>query len=150
MRGEEQQQPSCRILCFLNLTMHRTARGRRGKRRRRRRSSSSSSISRRLPSMTRHGKDPGDRRRSVSEMECESQVPLHKFRCIQSRFLSGVCVECLIVKQNKPTLFKVTEPSSVPYRAPPACAKMVQASNRAVNGVFFALFATFWGKNGGA
>jgi len=35
-----------------------------------------------------------------------------------------VCVECLIGKQNKPTLFKVTESSSVPYRAPPACAKM--------------------------
>ena len=35
----------------------------------------------------------------------------------------GVCVECLIGKQNKPTLFKVTEPSSVPYRTPPACAK---------------------------
>jgi len=34
----------------------------------------------------------------------------------------GVCVECLIGKQNKPTLFKVTEPSSVPYRTPPACA----------------------------
>ena len=25
----------------------------------------------------------------------------------------GVCVECLMGKQNKPTLFKVTEPSSV-------------------------------------
>jgi len=24
----------------------------------------------------------------------------------------GVCVECLMGKQNKPTLFKVTEPSS--------------------------------------
>ena len=35
-----------------------------------------------------------------------------------------VCVECLIGNQNKPTLFKVTEPSSVPYRAPSACAKM--------------------------
>jgi hypothetical protein len=34
-----------------------------------------------------------------------------------------VCVECLIGKQNKPTLFKVTEPSSVPYRTPSACAK---------------------------
>jgi hypothetical protein len=56
--GEEQQQPSCRILWFLNLTMHRTGGRRRGKRRRRRRSSSSSSssISRRLPSMTQHGK----------------------------------------------------------------------------------------------
>ncbi len=29
-----------------------------------------------------------------------------------------VCVECLVGKQNKPTLFKVTEPSSVPYRTP--------------------------------
>ena len=35
----------------------------------------------------------------------------------------SVCVECLIGKQNKPTLFKVTEPSSVPYRTPSACAK---------------------------
>ena len=36
-----------------------------------------------------------------------------------------VCVECLIGKQKKPILFKVTEPSSVPYslRAPSACAK---------------------------
>ena len=43
----------CRILWILILTIHRTARRRRGKRRR-----SSSS----LPSMTRHGKNPGDRR----------------------------------------------------------------------------------------
>ncbi len=35
-----------------------------------------------------------------------------------------VCVECLIAKQKKPILFKITEPSSVPYRAPSACAKM--------------------------
>ena len=35
-----------------------------------------------------------------------------------------VCVECLIGKQNKPTLCKGTEPSSVPYRTPSACAKM--------------------------
>jgi hypothetical protein len=33
------------------------------------------------------------------------------------------CFECLIGKQKKPILFEVTEPSSVPYRAPPACAK---------------------------
>jgi len=26
-----------------------------------------------------------------------------------------VCVECLIGKQKKPILFKVTEPSSIPY-----------------------------------
>jgi hypothetical protein len=32
-------------------------------------------------------------------------------------------VECLIGKQNKPTLFKVTEPSSVPYRTPSAFTK---------------------------
>ena len=36
------------------------------------------------------------------------------------RFTLQVRVECLIGKQNKPTLFKVTEPSSVPYRTPPA------------------------------
>ena len=35
-----------------------------------------------------------------------------------------VCVECLIGKQKKPILFKVTEPSSIPYRTHPACAKM--------------------------
>jgi len=35
-----------------------------------------------------------------------------------------VCVECLIGKQKKPILFKVTEPSSIPYRTSPACAKM--------------------------
>ena len=33
------------------------------------------------------------------------------------------CVECLIGKQKKPILFKVTEPSSIPYRTHPACAK---------------------------
>ena len=35
-----------------------------------------------------------------------------------------MCVECLIGKQKKPILFKVTEPRSIPYRTPPACAKM--------------------------
>ena len=35
-----------------------------------------------------------------------------------------VCVEDLVEKQNKTTLFKVTEPSSVPYRTPPRFAKM--------------------------
>ncbi len=34
-----------------------------------------------------------------------------------------MCVECLVGEQNKPTLLKVTEPSSVPYRTPLACAK---------------------------
>ena len=37
---------------------------------------------------------------------------------------ASVCVECLIRKQNKPILFKVTEPSSIPYRTHPACCKM--------------------------
>ena len=41
-----------------------------------------------------------------------------------SRGLCGlVCVECLIGKQKKPILFKVTGPSSIPYSTPPACAK---------------------------
>ena len=31
--------------------------------------------------------------------------------------------ECLIGKQKKPILFKVTEPSSIPYRTHSACAK---------------------------
>ncbi len=30
--------------------------------------------------------------------------------------MMGVCVECVIGKQKKPILFKVTEPSSIPYR----------------------------------
>ena len=34
-----------------------------------------------------------------------------------------MCVECLIGKQKKPILLKVTEPSSIPYRTPSACAK---------------------------
>jgi len=37
----------------------------------------------------------------------------------------SVCVECLIGKQKKPILFKVTEPSSIPYRAPPVRQKGV-------------------------
>ena len=45
--------------------------------------------------------------------------------CRRSYFFT---VECLIGKHKKPILFKhkhkVTEPSSVPYRAPPACANM--------------------------
>ena len=45
---------------------------------------------------------------------------------IECLILSGhpaVCVECLIGKQKKPILFKVTEPSSIPYRTHSACAK---------------------------
>ncbi len=43
--------------------------------------------------------------------------------------LFGVCVEDFSLKQtydklsNKTTLFKVTEPSSLPYRTPSACSK---------------------------
>ena len=40
-----------------------------------------------------------------------------------SQFLQCVCVECLIGKQKKPILFKVTEPSSIPYRTHSTCAK---------------------------
>jgi hypothetical protein len=40
-----------------------------------------------------------------------------------------VCVECLIGKQKKPILVKVTEPSSIPYRTPPACARMAAYSD---------------------
>ena len=47
-------------------------------------------------------------------------------QCTKSRV---VCVECLIGKQKKPILFKVTEPSSIPYRTPPACAKMASYSD---------------------
>ncbi len=35
-----------------------------------------------------------------------------------------MCVDCSIGKQKKPTLFKVTESSSIPYRTHSACAKM--------------------------
>ena len=43
--------------------------------------------------------------------------------------IRSVCVECLIGKQKKPILFKVTEPSSIPYRTPPACAKRAAYSD---------------------
>jgi hypothetical protein len=39
---------------------------------------------------------------------------LGTFHCLLGTFLFVVCVECLIGKQKKPILFKVTEPSSVP------------------------------------
>jgi len=53
-------------------------------------------------------------------------VSVTRLVCVASsglRRIFGVCVECLVGGQNKPTLFKVTEPSSVPYRTPSACAK---------------------------
>jgi hypothetical protein len=61
---EEEAQTRCRILWFLNLTFHRTARRRRGKRRRRNRWWWWRKRRRRR--RRSHGKDPGDRRRSVS------------------------------------------------------------------------------------
>ncbi len=42
---------------------------------------------------------------------------------LQGHRAEFVCVECLIGKQKKPILFKVTEPSSIPYRTHSACAK---------------------------
>ncbi len=36
-----------------------------------------------------------------------------------------MCVECLIGKQKKPILFKVTEPSSIPYRTPVALMRVL-------------------------
>jgi hypothetical protein len=52
-------------------------------------------------------------------------VPLDSIVCVEDLIEKPqtVCVECLIGKQKKPILFKVTDPSSVPYRAPSACAK---------------------------
>ena len=43
------------------------------------------------------------------------------WRILSTQAASLVCVECLIGKQKKPILFKVTEPSSIPYRTHPAC-----------------------------
>ena len=60
---------------------------------------------------TMQGREPG----KVTPLQIEPQS--------RWRIIIGVCVECLIGKQKKPILFKVTEPSSVPYRAPSACAK---------------------------
>ena len=60
---------------------------------------------------TMQGREPGP----VTPLQIEPQS--------RWRIIIGVCVECLIGKQKKPILFKVTEPSSVPYRAPSACAK---------------------------
>ena len=42
----------------------------------------------------------------------------HSVDCLFLTLKVKVCVECLIGKQKKPILFKVTEPSSIPYRAP--------------------------------
>ena len=59
---------------------------------------------------TKTGTLQSDERADRSSRTCSTQIP-------------GVCVECLIGKQKKQILVKVTEPSSVPYRAPSACAK---------------------------
>jgi hypothetical protein len=55
--------------------------------------------------------------------------PKNKHSTHTLRVPGRVCVECLIGKQKKPILFKVTEPSSIPYRTPPACAKMAAYSD---------------------
>jgi hypothetical protein len=52
-----------------------------------------------------------------------SPIPPHSLVCNRDTAVPCVCVDCLIGKQNKPTLFKVTKPSSVPYSTPSACAK---------------------------
>ena len=82
----------------------------------------------------------GSRRVSECESECES-APISPRRVgggggggggggyMRESTHKPVCVECLIGKQKKPILFKVTEPSSVPYRAPSACAKMAAYSD---------------------
>ena len=57
------------------------------------------------------GREPGP----VTPLQIEPQS--------RWRIIIGVCVEYLIGKQKKPIFFKVTELSSVPYRAPSACAK---------------------------
>ena len=62
------------------------------------------------------GREPGP----VTPLQIEPQS--------RWRIIIGVCVECLIGKQKKPILFKVTEPSSVPYRAPSACANLKMAA----------------------
>jgi hypothetical protein len=57
---------------------------------------------------------------------CMKDVKKMRISCLLSKSLPcghPVCVECLIGKQKKPILFKVTEPSSIPYRTPSACAK---------------------------
>ena len=50
-------------------------------------------------------------------------VVLHP-ESIAAQAAYAVCVEYLIGKQNKATLYQVTEPSSVPYRTHSACANM--------------------------
>jgi len=79
-----------------------------------------------LPGPCEPGVLPGTVRAVLAKpgVECSPDLPrvaasererTHKFRV-------KVCVECLIGKQKKPILFKVTEPSSIPYRTHSACA----------------------------
>ena len=61
-------------------------------------------------------------REGERERERERERETHgKFN---TRLSQRECVECLIGKQKKPILFKVTEPSSIPYRTHSAYAKM--------------------------
>ena len=60
------------------------------------------------------------------DLPCSAKGRRGAAMSIECLILSGhpaVCVECLIGKQKKPILFKVTEPSSIPYRTHSACAK---------------------------
>jgi hypothetical protein len=51
------------------------------------------------------------------DIPVDSNRDTQVFMTVSGRGITGVCVECLIAsgKQKKPILFKVTEPSSVPY-----------------------------------
>ena len=60
-----------------------------------------------------------------TDRQTDRQADRHRYMQTDAyRDRQSVCVECLIGKQNKPILFKVTEPSSIPYRTHSACAKM--------------------------
>jgi hypothetical protein len=52
-------------------------------------------------------------------------VTLKRIGCTQT----FVCVECLIGKQKNPILFKVTEPSSIPYRVTTVSAEVAGHGN---------------------
>ena len=64
-----------------------------------------------------------DPRRPFSAQGTPRVWPTEHWPKFESTWDTGVCVECLIwkTKLRKPILFKVTEPSSIPYRTHPAC-----------------------------
>jgi hypothetical protein len=61
----------------------------------------------------------------LSGCNTEGALPAGKEQCGGAPGVGTACVEDLVEKQNKTTLFKVTEPSSVPYRTPPACVTVL-------------------------